>query len=115
MTRTLKNEVIRTRYLRKENTVYLGRDFDPADQSENEPYQIDFVDDIGPVDTITAAVWTLIVAPGTNGNDPTPAMHLMGPPTLYTPAGTTRQTATQQQISGLLPDVLYKVAATATL
>ena len=33
---------------------------------------------------------------------------------LVTPAGTTLQTATQQQITGILPNVTYKVQATAT-
>lgn len=53
---------------------------------------------------MTSAVWTLTVIQGVDAN---PNSHLNGAPTLVTPAGTTRQTATQQRIEGLLPDVTY--------
>jgi len=71
-------------------------------------YGLDFVRDIAQTDVITSAVWSLSVLSGT---DPTPNSHLIGPPALATPTGTTRQTATVQRIGGLLGDVLYTVSA----
>lgn len=91
--------------------MFIGRDFSPAQQNENLEYTLDFVNDIPEGDTLTAAVWQLLVRRGT---DPNPGSHLVGPATLVTPEGTTVQTATAQRIAGVLPDVLYTVKVTVT-
>src|SRR5262245_62826106 len=91
--------------------MYTGRDFSVAEQVESERFGLDFVRDLQAGDTITSAAWTLSVTPGSNGTDPNPMSHLVGSPALATPAGTTRQTATVQRISGLLPDVRYTARA----
>lgn len=88
--------------------MYVGRDFDPAAQDESDVFGFDFVNDMGPTDTLTSTTWTLAVLRGTDAN---PASHLIGAATLVTPDGTLFQTATQQRIAGLLPDVMYSVKA----
>lgn len=91
--------------------MYAGRDYSPAEQAESQVYGFDLVNDLDAGETLTAATWSLTVIQGTDGS---PSSHLIGGPTLVTPAGTTAQTATQQRIAGLLPDVLYLVRAVCT-
>jgi hypothetical protein len=91
--------------------VYAGRDYSPAEQVESQIFGFDLVNDLDPGETLTGAIWSLLVIQGTDAN---PSSHLIGSPTLVTPAGTTLQTATQQRIAGLLPDVLYLVRAVCT-
>ena len=88
--------------------AYAGRDFSPAEQAESQTYGLDFVNDLAEGESVTAAVWELTVR---EGEDPNPGSHLVGPPVLVTPTGTTVQTATMQRIKGLLPDVRYTVRA----
>ena len=91
--------------------MYVGRDFSPAETVESIPYGLDFVDQLKVGETLTAATWTLEVREGV---DPSPNSHLVGSPGLETPEGTSSQTATNQRIAGLLPDVLYTVRVVAT-
>ena len=86
--------------------MYAGRDFSPAEQDESIPYGLDFVDQLAPGETLTAAVWTLIVR---EGEDPDPNSHIIGAPTLETPDGTTLQTATRQRIAGVRPAAVLAV------
>jgi hypothetical protein len=74
-------------------------------------FGLDFVNDLTATETLSTAVWTIDVRYGV---DPAPASHLVGPPVLVVPVGTTLQTATVQRISGLLPDVTYTVRAVVT-
>lgn len=90
---------------------YIGRDFSPAQQTEDREYTIDFVNTLKEGEELVGATWELIVRRGT---DPDPASHLIGDPTLVTPEGTTLTTATTQRIAGVLPDVLYTVNVTVT-
>lgn len=76
--------------------------------AESEVFGLDFVNDLDVGETLIGAVWLLTVI---DGVDPTPVAHLIGTPTLVTPAGTTRQTATEHRISGLLPNVKYTAQA----
>ena len=78
--------------------------------AESELRTLDFVNDLDAGETLTSATWFLTVIQGV---DATPSTHLSGAATLVTPAGTTRQTATQQRIAGLLPDVTYTARAVA--
>lgn len=80
-------------------------------QNEIEPFGFDFVNCVAADETVSAAVWSLIVVRGT---DSAPASHLLGPPRLVTPQGSTQQTATVQGVGGLLPGVLYKIRALVT-
>jgi hypothetical protein len=79
--------------------------------AESEVFGLDFVNDLDEGETLTGATWNLTVIQGT---DATPNTHLSGSPTLVIPDGTTRQTATQQRITGLLPNVTYTAQAVVT-
>ena len=50
--------------------VYAGRDFSPAEQAESQIYGLDFVNDLQEGESLTEAVWELIVR---EGEDPDPA------------------------------------------
>jgi hypothetical protein len=91
--------------------VYVGRDFSPFEQIENQELGLDFVPDLKEGETLTTAIWSLEVRYGT---DPAPNSHLVGATALVTPDGTSAQTATTQRIAGLLPDVTYTVRVVAT-
>jgi hypothetical protein len=91
--------------------MYVGAEFSPAEQIESDVYGLDFVNDLDEGETLVSAAWYLTVVQGT---DPTPNSHLVGVAELVTPEGTSAQTATQQRISGLLPDVTYAVQAVVT-
>jgi hypothetical protein len=91
--------------------LYVGRDYSPAEQTENLVYGLDFVQDLSEGEELTGAAWEVVVL---EGFDPAPMSHLIGVPTLVIPDGTTLQTATTQRIAGLLPDVKYTVRAVVT-
>ena len=91
--------------------MYAGRDYSPAEQVESQIYGFDLVNDLDPGEFLTGATWSLTVVQGV---DPTPGSHLISPPVLLIPTGSTIVTATQQRIAGLLPDVLYLVRAVCT-
>lgn len=91
--------------------MYAGRDFSPMETAESEVFGLDFVNDLIAGEILTGATWTLTVIQGV---DATPNTHLSGTPTLVTPAGTSRLTATEQRISGLLPNVTYTAQAVVT-
>jgi hypothetical protein len=91
--------------------AYAGRDFSPAEQAESLIYGLDFCNDLQEGESITEAIWEVLVR---EGMDPDPGSHLIGDPMLVTPEGTTVQTATTQRIEGLLPDVTYTLRAVVT-
>jgi hypothetical protein len=69
---------------------------------------LDFVNDLDDGEFLTSSTWFLTVIQGV---DATPSSHLSGTASLVTPAGTTRITATQQRITGLLANVTYTAEA----
>lgn len=89
----------------------MGRDFSPVETIETQIYGLDFVNDLDANETLIGAVWSLTVIQGV---DPLASTRLSGLPALVTPTGTTRQTATQQRISGLLANVTYTAQAIVT-
>lgn len=48
---------------------YVGRDFDPADVGDNEVYAFDFVNDLGPGDSIQSSTWMCGVAATSKAED----------------------------------------------
>lgn len=87
--------------------MYVGRDFDPSDTPESEPYCFDFVKDLPDGDTITGAVWTCAVAAISEAVDATPASRLSG-------SATFQGTKTFQRVVGLQPGVTYRLQAVVT-
>jgi hypothetical protein len=93
--------------------VYVGRDFYPADVDESLVYAFDFVNDIGPGESmIVSAVWSITVS---DGDDPLVMHRLQGAPLTFTPDGSATPTGTMQRIGGLQPGVTYCVKATAIM
>lgn len=91
--------------------MYVGRDFDPAGSDESDMFGFDFVNDLeggGSAETLTSTTWTIAVLVGT---DAAVATRLVGAATLVTPNGSLFQTATQQRVAGLLPNVTYVLKA----
>lgn len=86
--------------------MYCGRDFDPADQSESEPYTLDFVNDLAAGETLTSATWTCAVAPDSRAQDASASTRLSG-------SAATSGTQTSQRVVGLLPGVKYILRAVA--
>jgi hypothetical protein len=86
--------------------MYIGKDFDPSDPTENEVYALDFVNDIPATLTVASSVWTCVAVTGTDANA---SSRLVGGSSV---SGTTKST---QRIAGLLAGVKYRLTATATL
>lgn len=88
--------------------MYVGVDFDPMETEESQTLGFDFVNHLQPNETLQSATWSCTVLRGTDGN---PASHMLGPPRLVTPDGSTLQTATVQGFGGFLPEVVYTLRA----
>jgi hypothetical protein len=81
--------------------MYIGRDFSEMDQGEDEPFALDFTDDLASGETVTSTNWTCTVAKGT---DPDAATRLQG-------AAQMQGGKSVQRVSGLLPNVTYLLRA----
>lgn len=84
--------------------MYVGYDFDPSDQVENEIYEFDFSPDLAPGETLTAATWNISLVSGADTNLPA---RLNGSPIVS-------GSATQQWIQGLVPGSKYLLQAVVT-
>lgn len=83
--------------------MYLGRDFDPADEGESDAYTLDFVNDIPDGSTITAIQSVALTVK--TGTDPDPSSHLIGAPILIP------TTQCYQLIRGLVAGNVYTIRA----
>ena len=77
--------------------MYVGADYSPADNPENELYGLDFVNDLPVGDSITGGVVNLTLYSGT---DPSPSSHLAG-------GFSVNGTAVVQRIRGLIAGNIY--------
>lgn len=81
--------------------MYTGRDFDPAEMVEYEPFTFDFIRDMITGETIIGSLWTIVTI---TGSDSSSASRLIGPPNVS-------GTRTSQVVSGLQTGVRYKLEA----
>lgn len=85
--------------------MYFGRDFDDAQASELEPFGIDFKDEaLANGETLVAIASAIAVV---MGSDPAASSRLSGAPFISGTVGI-------QALTGLLPNVKYKVTMTVT-
>lgn len=82
--------------------TYVGRDFDPAEQPESEPFGFDFTRDTRSGEAIMSAAWTVTPV---FGSDPDAQTRVLGDAAFS-------GVLTSQRIMGLLPGVRYKIEAT---
>ncbi len=83
--------------------MYVGRDFDPANSTENEVYSLDFVNELASGEallSITSIGFTVF-----QGTDADPTSHLSGTPSIS-------GTIVSQRISGLTSGVTYTLSMT---
>jgi hypothetical protein len=86
--------------------MYVGRDFDPSDEGENEVYSLDFVKDVASGETIVSAQWFLAVAEDSEAEDANAQDHIVLD-------STNAGTVSSQRIAGLVRGVKYVVQAKA--
>ena len=84
--------------------MYVGRDFDPADEIESEIYTMDFVRDLADGEAIIGATWYCTVAEDSEAADTNAADHVAIPATYS-------GTKTMQHVSGLVAGVKYVLQA----
>jgi hypothetical protein len=77
--------------------MYVGVDFDPAEQDESEPFAFDFVTELAPGETISTAAFTCTAK---NGIDGAPASRLTG-------GATINGTVCTHTFAGALPGEVY--------
>lgn len=83
--------------------MYVGRDFDPANTTENEVYSLDFVNELATGETLSSVTTTsLTVFQGTDAN---PSSHLSG-------GSSITGSVVSQRITGLTAGVTYTLAFT---
>jgi hypothetical protein len=87
--------------------MYVGADYSPSDNPENELYGLDFVNDLPSGDTISTASWTCTNADDTQVTDPNPSSRLVAGPFIAGTVSTAR-------FSGFLTGVKYTLQATVT-
>lgn len=87
--------------------MYVGADYSPSDNPENELYGLDFVNDLPSGDSIATAAWTCSNANDTQVTDPTPSARIIAGPFIS-------GTVTTARVSGLLTGVKYVLQATVT-
>lgn len=87
--------------------MYCGRDFDPADSSENEIYTLDFVNDLAAGEQLSSATWTCAVAPDSRVQDASAPSRLSG-------GASVSGTQTTQRVTGLVAGAKYILRAVAT-
>jgi hypothetical protein len=80
-------------------------DFPVCNTADNQPYSIDFIQDVQNGETVTSAVVTLTLFSGT---DPNPNGHIQGSYALN------NSTIVTVPIAGLLPNNVYSLNITAT-
>lgn len=83
--------------------MYVGKDYDPSDSGESEPYTLDFVNDLVAGETLASATWTCAVVAGV---DASAASHVSG-------SASVSVTQTSQQFSGFVVGVKYRLQAVA--
>lgn len=84
--------------------MYAGTDFPPATPADDQPYTIDFINDLQTGETITSATVTLLLEQGV---DPDPSSHL---PSSYF---ITNGTMVSQRVRGLIAGNIYTLSITA--
>lgn len=84
--------------------MYVGRDFDPAQEGESEVFAFDFARDIQTGDTLQSATFTCEVSPLSAASDPGASGRLSG-------SAVVAGTKAQQRIFNLQRGVLYKIEA----
>jgi len=88
--------------------MYVGKDFTPIETEEARTLGFNFVNFLRPNEILQSATWSVSVLRGSDSN---PSSHLLGPPRLITPDGTTLQTGTVQGFGGFLTEVTYILRA----
>jgi hypothetical protein len=77
--------------------MYVGQDFDPAEQDEDEPFAFDFGTELAGAESVASAAWSCTAK---NGIDGSPATRLLGPATI-------NGTIVSVQFGGAMPGELY--------
>jgi len=85
--------------------AYVGADWDDIDPGETILLGLNFADDVATGDSISSATWTCSVA---SGVDASPSSRISGGPLIS-------GTLVQIMVTGMLPGVLYRLQAYATL
>ncbi len=83
--------------------MYVGRDFDPANSTENEVYSLDFVNELGTGETILSVSSTTLTV--FQGTDDDPESHLSG-------SSSITGSVVSQRLDSLTSGVTYTLAFT---